>query len=131
MCPGLRTSLRISWRIAHESLWIFGWSGIYEGSDSMLTSERSSSSRTQNLAVADFRHPLRFRRERPCLLETMTDREMQILGYLDQGLSNRQMAGALFVSANTVKYHLKNIYSKLAANSRLSAVHIARQVGLI
>ena len=41
------------------------------------------------------------------------------------------MASRIFVSKNTVKFHLKNIYSKLAVNSRLQAINAARSMGLI
>ena len=53
------------------------------------------------------------------------------LVFLANGVSNREMAGRIFVSENTVKFHLKNIYSKLAVSSRLQAVAAARQMGLI
>ena len=69
--------------------------------------------------------------ERLCLVESMTQSERRILQYLDLGLSNDQIATRLFVTINTIKYHLKNVYSKLGANSRLSAVHAARESGLI
>jgi LuxR family maltose regulon positive regulatory protein len=41
------------------------------------------------------------------------------------------MASRLFVSENTVKFHLKNIYSKLAVGSRLQAITAGRRLGLI
>lgn len=69
--------------------------------------------------------------ERPCLVEIMTQSERRILQYLDLGLSNDQIATRLFVTVNTIKYHLKNVYSKLGANNRLSALHAARESGLI
>ena len=64
-------------------------------------------------------------------LDALTDREREILVFLANGVSNREMAGRIFVSENTVKFHLKNIYSKLAVTSRLQAVTMARQIGLI
>ena len=64
-------------------------------------------------------------------LEPLTDREKDILVYLANGVSNKEMARRIFVSENTVKFHLKNIYSKLAVNSRLQAINAARQMGLI
>jgi LuxR family maltose regulon positive regulatory protein len=64
-------------------------------------------------------------------LEPLTDREKQILVYLANGVSNKEMARRIFVSENTVKFHLKNIYSKLAVGSRLQAINAARQMGLI
>jgi LuxR family maltose regulon positive regulatory protein len=65
------------------------------------------------------------------LTEALTDREKQILVYLGNGVSNKEMARRIFVSENTVKFHLKNIYSKLAVSSRLQAINAARQMGII
>lgn len=64
-------------------------------------------------------------------LEPLTDREKEILVYLANGVSNKEMARRIFVSENTVKFHLKNIYSKLAVSSRLQAINAARQMGLL
>jgi LuxR family maltose regulon positive regulatory protein len=64
-------------------------------------------------------------------LEPLTEREKEMLVYLGNGVSNKEMAAKLFVSENTVKFHLKNIYSKLAVNSRLQAINAARQMGLL
>lgn len=64
-------------------------------------------------------------------LEPLTDREKEILVFLANGVSNKEMAGRIFVSENTVKFHLKNIYSKLSVGSRLQAITAARQLGLL
>jgi len=64
-------------------------------------------------------------------LEALTDREQQILTLLANGASNRAMAEAIFVSENTIKFHLKNIYSKLAVSSRAQAINAAHQMGLV
>jgi len=64
-------------------------------------------------------------------LEPLTERERRILVFLANGLSNKEMARRVFVSENTIKFHLKNIYSKLAVNSRLQAINAARQMGII
>ncbi|MGH8446175.1 MAG: LuxR C-terminal-related transcriptional regulator [Solimonas sp.] len=64
-------------------------------------------------------------------LEPLTEREKEILVYLANGVSNKEMARRLFVSENTVKFHLKNIYSKLAVSSRLQAINAARQMALL
>lgn len=67
----------------------------------------------------------------PSTLEPLTSREKQILRYLANGVSNREMAERIFVSENTVKFHLKNIYSKLRVNTRVQALSAAREMGLI
>jgi LuxR family maltose regulon positive regulatory protein len=64
-------------------------------------------------------------------LDPLTDREKEILVFLANGVSNKEMAGRLFVSENTVKFHLKNIYSKLAVGSRLQAITAGRKLGLV
>jgi LuxR family maltose regulon positive regulatory protein len=64
-------------------------------------------------------------------LEALTDREKEILMFLANGVSNKEMAGRIFVSENTVKFHLKNIYSKLAVANRLQAISAARQLGIV
>lgn len=64
-------------------------------------------------------------------LEALTDREKEILVFLANGVSNKEMAGRIFVSENTIKFHLKNIYSKLAVSSRVQAITAGRQLGLI
>lgn len=64
-------------------------------------------------------------------VDALTEREKEILIFLANGVSNREMAGRIFVSENTVKFHLKNIYSKLSVTSRLQAVTAARHIGLL
>jgi LuxR family maltose regulon positive regulatory protein len=64
-------------------------------------------------------------------LQPLTDREREMLILLANGISTKDIARRLLVSANTVKFHLKNIYAKLAVNSRVQATTAARQIGLI
>ena len=52
----------------------------------------------------------------------LTDRELQVLKLVAQGLSNREVAGQLFISENTVKNHVRNILEKLHLHSRMEAV---------
>jgi LuxR family maltose regulon positive regulatory protein len=49
---------------------------------------------------------------------------------LAQGMSNQKIAEALFVSPNTIKTHMRNIYSKLGVNNRLQAVDQLRKLGM-
>lgn len=65
------------------------------------------------------------------LVEPLTSREIEVLGLLAGGLSNEDIAAALFVSLNTVKTHLKNIFGKLGVTSRLQATVRAAQLGLL
>lgn len=61
----------------------------------------------------------------------LTDRENEILQLIASGLSNKQIEHTLFISKNTVRTHIKNLYSKLDVSSRTQAVKKARECGLI
>jgi LuxR family maltose regulon positive regulatory protein len=61
----------------------------------------------------------------------LSAREQQILALLAQGLSNKEIARSIAVDPNTVKYHLKRLFAKLAVERRARAVIRARQYGLI
>ena len=65
------------------------------------------------------------------LIEPLTERELTVLSLLAQGLSNREIARALFLSPNTVRAHTYNIYGKLDVHSRGQAVARGRELGLI
>ncbi len=61
----------------------------------------------------------------------ITAREQEILGLIASGLSNREIAGKLFVSENTVKTHSSRLFDKLGAKRRTQAVQIGKTAGLI
>jgi DNA-binding CsgD family transcriptional regulator len=61
----------------------------------------------------------------------ITPRELEILGLIAAGLSNREIAGKLYVSENTVKTHSGRLFDKLQARRRTQAVQIAKEAGLI
>jgi LuxR family maltose regulon positive regulatory protein len=63
--------------------------------------------------------------------QSLTDRERELLVLLANGTSNKDVANRLYVSENTVKFHLKNIYAKLAVTSRVRAITAAREIGII
>lgn len=55
-------------------------------------------------------------------MSELTQTEFRIAGLLDSTLTNRQLANVLLITEGTLKWHLKNIYSKLGVSSRLSAI---------
>jgi LuxR family maltose regulon positive regulatory protein len=63
--------------------------------------------------------------------EALTERELEILRLIDAGLSNREIAEALYISLNTVKTHTKGLYSKLNVHSRTQAINRARDLKLL
>jgi len=64
------------------------------------------------------------------LVESLTERESQVLELLDQMYSTEEIARELYVSPNTVKTHLKGIFRKLGVNRRVDAVRRGRELGL-
>ena len=67
----------------------------------------------------------------PATIESMTDREMEVLNLLAQRLSNKEIANTLIISQETVKRHTSNIYQKLGVKNRRQAVASAYHLGLI
>ncbi len=65
------------------------------------------------------------------LAEPLSERELEVLDLLAEGLSNRQIGQRLFVSLGTVKTHVHHISAKLDADSRTHAVALARERGLL
>ena len=61
----------------------------------------------------------------------ISDRELEVLELLAQGLSNKEIGEGLFVSPNTVKTHLAKLYGKLEVSRRTQAVQRARELRLI
>jgi LuxR family maltose regulon positive regulatory protein len=63
--------------------------------------------------------------------EQLTRREVSILKRLESGLSNKEIAEAIFVSEGTLKWHLHNVYSKLNVKNRSGAMARARTLGIV
>lgn len=64
-------------------------------------------------------------------MKRLTQREYEALSLLVKGLSNEEIAEAMFVTKHTVKMYLKAIYEKLEVSNRVSAVVKALSLGLI
>lgn len=61
----------------------------------------------------------------------VTKRELEILGLMASGLSNKEIADRIFVSENTVKTHTSRLFEKLGARRRTQAIQVGKASGLI
>jgi ATP/maltotriose-dependent transcriptional regulator MalT len=65
------------------------------------------------------------------LVESLSERELEVLQLMARGLSNPEIAKRLYLSPNTLKAHSQNIYQKLDVHSRVQAVARGRELGLL
>ena len=65
------------------------------------------------------------------LVEPLTGREIEILQLLALGLTNKQIAARLRISAHTVKFHVSTIFSKMGTTNRVETVNLGLKKGLI
>jgi DNA-binding NarL/FixJ family response regulator len=63
--------------------------------------------------------------------DQLTPRELEVLGLISEGLQNSEIAGRLYVTERTVKFHVSSILAKLGADNRTEAVALAARRGLI
>jgi NarL family two-component system response regulator LiaR len=61
----------------------------------------------------------------------ITRRELEVLELIAQGMSNREIAGKLYVSENTIKTHSSRVFDKLGAKRRTQAVQLGKEFGLL
>ena len=64
-------------------------------------------------------------------VKPLSERELEVLQYLAEGLTNREIANQLYLSLNTVKVHTRNIYGKLGVNNRTQAGARAKALGIL
>jgi LuxR family maltose regulon positive regulatory protein len=64
------------------------------------------------------------------LVEPLSEREIEVLQLIAEGLTNQEIANRLYLSLNTVKVHTRNIYGKLGVHNRTQAVTKARALGI-
>ncbi len=65
------------------------------------------------------------------VIERLSERELEVLRLIVAGLSNKTITEELYISMNTVKTHIKNIYGKLNVNSRIQASAKAKELDLL
>jgi LuxR family maltose regulon positive regulatory protein len=68
---------------------------------------------------------------RPGVVESLSERECEVLRLIAAGKSNREIACDLFLATGTVKKHANNIFGKLGVGSRTQAVARARELGIL
>ena len=78
--------------------------------------------------AVEFKEPVR--REQ-VLVEPLSEREHEILRLIAAGRSNPEIAEVLYLSLNTIKWHVKNLYGKLDVSNRVKAVERARELDLL
>jgi LuxR family maltose regulon positive regulatory protein len=65
------------------------------------------------------------------LIEPLSERELEVVHLIAEGLTNPEIAARLFLSPHTVKAHARNIYGKLNVHNRTQAVARARALGIL
>jgi LuxR family maltose regulon positive regulatory protein len=68
---------------------------------------------------------------RSALIEPLSEREIEVLQLIAEGLTNQEIASRLFLSQHTIKAHTRNIYGKLDVHSRTEAVARGRALGIL
>lgn len=99
------------------------------GSDELIPAVKAAA-RGQTVLPPEIAAKLKARRDGP-QPPALTSRELDVLGLVARGASNREIAEALFVSQATVKTHLIHIFQKLQVDDRTAAVTTAIERGLI
>ncbi len=61
----------------------------------------------------------------------LSNRELEILNFIANGFSSREISEKIHISRFTVDVHIKKVYQKLQVNSRTKAVHLAKEIGLL
>lgn len=109
-------------------------SDILSGLRGLEREEMAISRKMMSRVVGELAHipePLPVQGEsRHDLLSRLSPREMEVLCELEAGVRNDQIAQRLFLSENTVKHHIQNVFEKLGVENRKQAAAIARQLGL-
>jgi DNA-binding CsgD family transcriptional regulator len=117
---------------------------ILEQLSAILANGRNELTHEEGVEVGDALNDIALRLERAAgaLVELMrlskpeaprkdielSGREMEILGYLGEGKSNGEIAACCWISENTVKFHLKNLFRKLDIHDRGQAMMIAKGI---
>ncbi len=124
--------------LCFEYAWVLALSGQPDATDRFLqVAEAAFSDDPQQYSkvlsaqihVARIRHDLPLANQ--SLIYPLTNRELEVLQLIANGLTNQQIAKKLFITKGTVKYYSSTIYSKLQATNRTQAVAYARELGIL
>ncbi|MBN2048270.1 MAG: hypothetical protein JW750_10545 [Anaerolineaceae bacterium] len=69
--------------------------------------------------------------DQTALIDPLSERELEILRLIHEGLTNQEISDCLFITLHTVKKHTSNLYAKLGVNSRTRAISRARELGIL
>ncbi|WP_010111109.1 LuxR C-terminal-related transcriptional regulator [Acinetobacter sp. P8-3-8] len=121
------------------------WEMLHQFSQMLITAKQENNSQlltyiqhlfslqerpTDKLVMME-NHHVQLAEKRENDTEGLSKREIQILEKVSEGLTDSEIADLIFLSVNTVKWHLRNIYNKLMVRSRLEAVTEAKKKGHI
>jgi LuxR family maltose regulon positive regulatory protein len=128
------TELRTALEIAEPAgfLRIFLDRGI--GIKSLLRQAKAQNicQRYINQILSAFESPIPYNKdEPPPIVEPLSERELEVLRWLQTNLTTPEIADQMMIGVSTVRSHIKNIYSKLVVHKRSEAVNLAKKVGLI
>jgi DNA-binding NarL/FixJ family response regulator len=87
-----------------------------------LTSSLSHISQGRSVMPSGWQAVLASKRSGP--LDSLSDRQLEVLGLLAEGCSYEEIGGRLFISVNTVKFHTRSIFERLGVRNRMAAVRI-------
>ena len=75
--------------------------------------------------------PVKHRNQAEEMIEPLSEREIEVLQLIAEGLANQDIASKLYLSLHTVKGHARNIYGKLGVKNRTQAVAKGKALGLL
>lgn len=99
--------------------------------DELVTAIRNARDGKATLSWEATQALVRSVRDPSTFVSDLTDRELEVLTLMTDGLTNRQIAQRLVVSPNTINAHVRNIFSKLDVTTRTEAVSFALQHNLV